>query len=105
MAYYDYETLDDATRAYIDQVFLDEGKQLPVSFARIASSSMLIIFVSALILIGCYWFLFYPPLGNPLKETLIAMAFFFSVNLVSLDRHSVNVEIRQKLPLPQILLR
>lgn len=77
MAYYDYETLDDATRAYIDQVFLDEGKQLPVSFARIASSSMLIIFVSALILIGCYWFLFYPPLGNPLKETLIAMAFFF----------------------------
>ena len=77
MATYNYETLDDATRAYIDQVFLDEGKLLPVSFARTASSSMLIMFVSALILIGCYWFLFYPPLGNPLKETLIATAFCF----------------------------
>lgn len=77
MAHYGYETLNDETRAYINQVFLDEGKTLPVAVARTTSLSITSIFIVAILLMVCYFSLFFPPLGNPLKETLILTAFCF----------------------------
>lgn len=70
-----FERLDEATRAYLITAGKDRGTLLPIAVANSTAGTYTLLGILGICLPCAYFFIFFPPLGNPLKETLILLGF------------------------------
>ena len=70
-----FERLDEATRAYLITARHDRGTLLPIAVANAPGGTYTLHGILGICLPFAYFFIFCPPLGNPLKETLILLGF------------------------------
>ena len=70
-----FERLDEATRAYLITARHDRGTLLPIAVANAPGGTYTLLGILGICLPFAYFFIFCPPLGNPLKETLILLGF------------------------------